>query len=199
MSGETPMAFGAAFYDAQSGLSKYALAIVTSSSAVPKDLGGQFYTPDVNSATFDAKGRVLIAGQGSYSGAPEQTTDYATIIRASADGTVDKTFGSSEMVQDAFGEVAGAHASFDVALEEPSGKVIAIGQRRKFPENVTSMLIARYDDVGRPDASFGDKGVVLENAPMVDGSAGGYLQTIPTIVVVRRYESSSTMVARYWR
>jgi uncharacterized delta-60 repeat protein len=195
LSGGTPVFFGGAFYDPGSSHSKFALALVTSTPSSPRELPISTNLPTVEDATFDAQGRMLIAGNAVSTGS--EPTSLAVVIRANADGTSDSTFADTGAVADTLG-ASQAYSVFYVALGEASGKTIAIGSRDSETPLVHELALARYDALGRPDPTFGTNGLVLEDLSSDALAKGGYLQSIPTIVTVRA-SSGATVISRYWR
>jgi uncharacterized delta-60 repeat protein len=168
------------------------LSIVTGTASPFIDHGGSWSTVNVESALIDTKGRFILVGGGTTTNAPSE----AFFHRALASGEFDVVFGGP--VLETFGPV-GESSSFHTVLEEPSGKILCVGQHQKSNTDVRAILV-RYDDAGKRDLSFGTEGVVQDTAAPGTFQGGAALQTsLPTVVVARRYEPASTVLLRYWR
>ena len=90
-------------------------------------------------------GRIVVAGG---------TSSYFVLARANPDGSVDQTFGTDALVTTPMGRgPAGASA---VAIQ-PDGKIVAAGTSQ--PESTALMTVARYDQNGALDSTFGTGGV----------------------------------------
>jgi len=126
-------------------------------------------------AALDAEGRVLVAGWsdvvttvvGNKGKTTTTTTRYATLVRLTADGRPDTTFGSSAngIVRLAAGQYGNA-----VAMT-PEGKIVFLGQKSDFVEGTTSngtpiknnhLFLARFTGTGQLDATFGTNGVAYD-------------------------------------
>lgn len=195
--GETPVVLGAGFYDGASETSKYAVSLVTSASSTTLPLDYSSINPAVEGVTVDGKGRMLLAGHGVYrSGA--DTFAQATIVRVNPAGTLDETFGDGAgYVEGNLGDAVQTYAQLRVALEESSGKILGVGRRESTAGR--AFILARYDAEGRADPTFGKDGIVAETLPGAESTTGAYLQSVPTVVVVRSYDGGAALVTRYWR
>jgi uncharacterized delta-60 repeat protein len=113
--------------------------------------GGIVITPDPENALIRAvavtnAGKIVAAGYVGSGG----TTLRLRLARYLADGNLDATFGGTGIVTTPIGNYAGA---LSLALA-PDGKIIAGGWTSGGP----SFALARYNDDGSLDASFGDGG-----------------------------------------
>lgn len=97
----------------------------------------------------DGRGRLLVAGKSHTRHAAD-----LTLLRVDGNGTLDKGFGRKGRVVVRFGE-AGSDGRA-LALQ-PDGRILVAGSLYRA---ATGGVLLRYDDAGRPDAAFGNAGVV---------------------------------------
>ena len=95
----------------------------------------------VSTLLWDAEGRLLAAGTSDDSG---------VLLRYSADGALDTTFGDGGIRRTPLGE--GMRVS--AALREGDGHLLIAASGN------TSVQLARYDRDGKPDQGFGSNGVI---------------------------------------
>jgi uncharacterized delta-60 repeat protein len=113
---------------------------------------------------LQADGKVVAAGHTGVSG---DVADFA-LARYNLDGSLDASFGSGGRVTTDF--AAGDDLAFDVAIQD-DGKIVAVG-RSSFPgEFVRYFALARYNDDGGLDASFGTGGKVTTGFAVGNGIA----------------------------
>ena len=113
---------------------------------------------------LQADGKVVAAG---HKGAFGDVADFA-VARYNLDGSLDASFGTGGKVTTDF--AAGDDLAFDVAIQE-DGKILAAG-RSSFPgEVVRYFALARYNDDGGLDASFGTGGKVTTGFAVGNGIA----------------------------
>lgn len=105
------------------------------------DLGGSSSTGEAVALRSD--GMIIVAGAGGPS------SDFA-VLRYTASGALDPTFGSAGVVLTDFGGFDAAH---DVALDSV-GRIVAAGRGHE------RFAVARYSADGAPDLSFGIAGKV---------------------------------------
>jgi uncharacterized delta-60 repeat protein len=94
----------------------------------------------ISTLFWDAEGRLLAAGTSDRSG---------VLLRYSADGALDATFGDAGIRRTPIGE----EMKVSAALQEADGHLLAVASGKN------SVQLARYDKDGRPDQSFGSNGV----------------------------------------
>jgi uncharacterized delta-60 repeat protein len=97
----------------------------------------------------DRQGRLLVAGKSHTRHAGD-----LTLLRVNGNGTLDKDFGKKGRVVVRFGE-AGSDGRA-LALQ-PDGRILVAGSLYRA---ATGGVLLRYDGAGRPDAGFGNAGVV---------------------------------------
>jgi uncharacterized delta-60 repeat protein len=108
--------------------------------------GGTVQTPigkqsSVSTLLWDDGGRLLAAGTSD---------DNGVLLRYSADGTLDRTFGDGGIQKISLGE----HMRVSAALRQESGHVLVAASGEK------SVQLARYDRDGKPDQALGANGVI---------------------------------------
>ncbi|HEX8197259.1 MAG TPA: FG-GAP-like repeat-containing protein [Pyrinomonadaceae bacterium] len=79
--------------------------------------------------------------------------------KTSAIGILDRTFGANGRVTTYFGEYSAANA----AVVQPDGKIVVVGMARLNSSDPADVAIARYNQDGSLDASFGNGGKVTTN------------------------------------
>ncbi|HEV7644607.1 MAG TPA: carboxypeptidase regulatory-like domain-containing protein [Pyrinomonadaceae bacterium] len=108
-------------------------------------------------------GKIILAGHSIDTATPN-TAAFA-LVRLSSDGTRDTGFGSNGIVLISMPSTT--QFMVDAALQ-PDGKVVMMGMR-----GGTNLVLARVDENGQPDASFGANGVALYPGRVVNGNAPG--------------------------
>ncbi len=119
------------------------------------------------------------------------------LARYNGDGTPDATFGiGGKVATDFFGDADGAN---DIAVQG-DGKIIAVGTATVSIFEF-DFAVARYDNTGAPDATFGVGGKVTTNFLGTDSAGGIVLQCDGGIVVAGTANGSNISgdmaVARY--
>ena len=105
---------------------------------------------NVRAVAIQADGKIVVAGY-SHNG-----TDYDfAVVRYTAAGALDASFGSNGTVTTAIGS-SDAHIH-GMALQ-PDGKIVVVGHSHA--ESGDDMAVARYNPDGTLDASFGSNGTV---------------------------------------
>jgi len=169
-----------------------------SGGVVTVPVGGSGY--DIARAVaLQPDGRILVAG-GVDATPGSLTTGDAVVLRLLADGSLDASFGNGGVVQTSFG------SQFDIAYgvdRQPNGKIVIAGES----EVGTSQhfALARYEDDGSPDLTFGTAGQVvtvvssndyiLDMALQPDGKivVGGASRPSATHATVARYNPDGTL------
>lgn len=101
--------------------------------------------------TLDGEGRVLAGGVVDY---------QAAIVRYIPDGSFDSSFGDGGLVLTS--GIAPGLAGVRDAVVQPDGKIIVAGYAEEAPEMRCALI--RYEPDGALDPTFGDGGVVMEEA-----------------------------------
>lgn len=100
---------------------------------------------------LDAQERILVAGDA-------ESVFYAR--RFLPDGSIDSSFGTNGIAEQAFG------LGFDVALDvnvDLDGKIVVVGSIASSPESAGAAGIVRYRSDGTKDATFGVMGQIILN------------------------------------
>lgn len=137
-------------------------------------------------AAVQPGGRIVVAGESSNG----IDTDMA-VVRYNPDGSLDATFGAGGKV---ITPGAGNERAVAVAIQ-PDGKIIVAGT----VDSGTVLVLARYNENGSPDASFGKLGIVnrVANASN-EASYAMALQADGSLVVARRVITESKVtLTRY--
>jgi uncharacterized delta-60 repeat protein len=132
----------------------------------------------ISALLWDGAGRLLAAGTSD---------DNGVLLRYSADGALDATFGDGGIRRTPLGE--GMRVS--AALREADGHVLVAASGEK------SVQLARYDRDGKPDQSFGPNGVVRTDLDKFVGTTAGIAigdQGSPLVTVVT---ANGMFVLRY--
>ena len=102
-----------------------------------------------------ADGSLILVGSVDVSPSPSQFVHAITAVRLDTSGAVDQSFGTAgRVVLDGTG---GLDAGAAVAVQT-DGRLVVVGQGSSINEN---FLVARLDEDGDVDASFGDQGTLL--------------------------------------
>jgi uncharacterized delta-60 repeat protein len=110
------------------------------------------------SVAVEPDGRIVVAGEANIDG----NNDFE-LVRYNSDGTLDTTFGSGGKVSTEFGllEQGFSYAlGYSLALQ-PDGKIVVSGEA--FMGDGSDFALARYNNDGTLDASFGTGGKVTTN------------------------------------
>jgi uncharacterized delta-60 repeat protein len=119
---------------------------------------------------------------------------HAELIRLTADGRLDSTFGSNGAIE--FEYLSGESNGVLVTLVQPDGKIVAGGFAENPTSDVEQTSLARFDSDGTLDSSFGTGGIV--SLKLVGGVTAIGLQSNGDLLVCGgRFDSSSSLVARF--
>jgi uncharacterized delta-60 repeat protein len=99
-------------------------------------------------------GKILAVGQDQRAG---QTLIDGIIMRLEADGKVDSTFGTNGIVKT---DIEYDYSLFRDLLLNEDGSIIAAGN---CANDNYDILLAKYDNDGQPDATFGNNGIKVHN------------------------------------
>ncbi len=142
----------------------------------------------------DPSGRLIV---GSAVGGQhvhfQEDTDWI-VVRFDGDGSPDPAFGNGGSARTAFGRVDGSITALAI---QPDGKIVVAGSLDTFfgdpaQPALPAIVLARYDETGTPDATFGTAGVVRTKIPMAIAPAWVGIQPDGKIVVV-----GHNLAARY--
>jgi uncharacterized delta-60 repeat protein len=127
-------------------------------------------TPGV---ALQADGRIVVAGSVSGGGGT------FAVLRFTASGSLDSTFGTGGKVTTGFGNFDNAHA---VAIQA-DGKIVAAGETRTIGSPTGGFALARYNPDGSLDVTFGNGGKAITTfGGLGDAAAGIVIQTDGKIV-----------------
>lgn len=115
------------------------------------DTGGAYDSG--SDLTFDAAGRIVVAGRGGDVNPAHGTGLLAA--RFLADGTLDKTFGGAGYV---LVDVGGTSTVTEGVAVDSAGRVLVVGAAYPNSKNETALVRLRPD--GSRDATFGSNGLV---------------------------------------
>ena len=102
---------------------------------------------DANAVVIDSEGRIVVAGEASTPGSSERD-DFA-VMRYTADGVLDTSFGTGGIVTTVFGNDAEVKA----LVVDSQGRIVVAGGASNGSTN--DHAVARYTSAGVLDTSFG--------------------------------------------
>jgi uncharacterized delta-60 repeat protein len=108
---------------------------------------------------LQADGKIVVAGFGSDLG-NDHTTGSAVVARLDTDGDLDPGYGTGGVATLDLGDDHLSSAS-DLVIQD--GKAVVAGSARLADPNLMALALARLDENGVLDASFGDGGAVLDH------------------------------------
>ena len=122
---------------------------------------GVSYTRGAQAMVILPDGELLLAGDSSV----DQGADHEpTLVRFTADGLLNTSFGSGGVVRT---NVGPGHAHWGGNARQADGKIVVAGGTGL--TYITTTLLARYDENGNLDSSFGSGGLVVGS-----GMNGGF-------------------------
>jgi uncharacterized delta-60 repeat protein len=121
---------------------------------VVTDLG----SPDdlANAVAIEPGGKILVAGTTRVMRGEERTRDFA-LVRYNPDGSLDLSFGTGGVVTT---DINGGDEYAQDILVQPDGKILVAGESYQLATS-HDFVLARYDEQGDLDSSFGSGGVVI--------------------------------------
>jgi len=173
------------------GKDEFALARYTAGGALDTAFGskGKVVTYLGGTVTFaqsmvvDSSGRILVAG---YTNATGTTT--AALVRYTANGALDTTFGSGGKLVTNLQVKSGYGLS---AALQADGKIVVASNMLDPATSAQELVVARYNANGSADAGFGTGGVVKSHPGTTDDYGGLAIQRDGKIVVSGSENSSS--------
>lgn len=161
-----------------------------SKGRVTTDFGG---TDTANALAVQSDGKIVVAGQVETEEAVDTEVDFG-LVRYSADGQLDPSFGAGGRVTTDFGGLDEADVTDDMAYDmaiQPDGKIVVAGTT--FTKTGNDFAIARYNSNGTLDASFGDGGKVLTDfGSLLDEGKAIAIQADGKIVMVGSTRTASS-------
>jgi uncharacterized delta-60 repeat protein len=146
-----------------------------SKGKVETDLGGGIDWAD--SMVVDSAGRILVAGYTNATG----TSYVAALVRYTANGALDTTFGSGGKLVTTIG-LANQHRLDSVALQG-DGKIVVAGTTIDPATSTPEFVVARFNTNGTADTTFGSGGSVVTHPGYTDHFGGVAIQGDGKIVV----------------
>ena len=108
-----------------------------------------------SAVAIQPNGKILVVGSTRHRNSP----NFA-LVRYKENGSLDESFGDGgKVTTDFFGEFDEAN---DIALQ-PNGKIVVAGVARGEDTGAVDYALARYNEDGSLDESFGDGGKVITN------------------------------------
>jgi uncharacterized delta-60 repeat protein len=126
-------------------------------------------------------GKIVVAGVN---------TNKLAVVRYTAAGALDTTFGGTGIVQSMFG---GSDAQAHGVVVEPGGKIIVSGTTQ---DSGGALILARYNTNGTLDATFGTGGRASPTATTIHSGDAVALQGT-SIVVAGEVDTAHAGVARF--
>jgi len=172
---------------------------------------GMMATVATASAMTESGGKIVIAGAvTSKISAPPASGDVGFgIVRYSANGVIDTSFGTGGIAVVDFGSSAPLSGAFAIAIQS-NGDIVAGGAAAQGPENTglnSAFGLTRVTSTGALDTTFGTDGIVTttivsgtEEFSFVTGLAtqsDGKIVAIGTTIADQEFGTGSADVARY--
>jgi uncharacterized delta-60 repeat protein len=133
----------------------------------------------VTAMTVDSSGRILLAG---YTNANPSVPDAATVLRYTANGALDTSFGSGGKLITTLRVYVSADHSVGIVLQ-PDGRIV-LGSTTIDPATSTGDFVtARFNADGSADSTFGSGGVVTTHVGDSEEFGGVTIQGDGKIVV----------------
>lgn len=127
----------------------------------------------VRALALQSDGKILLAGG-------QDISDFDFVMqRYSADGSLDSSFGEAGTVLTDFGKEDDAYAM----MLQADGKIVLVGRSYEAKTDHSDVALARYQNNGSLDTSFGDKGTLTTDFGGFDTANAMVLQADGKIVV----------------
>lgn len=115
-----------------------------------EDVVAQFGMIDCRDSAIQLDGKIIVAGRSAQS-----DNSRLTLARLKTDGSLDTAFGTS-----GFAKTTSSAICNSVKID-PEGKLVAVGKTSPSSNNVSSLLISRFNSNGTLDNTFGGFGTIL--------------------------------------
>jgi len=125
---------------------------------------GNFYSAynEINAIALQSDGKIVVAGYADISG--DRGEDFA-IARYNPNGTLDTTFGTGGFVLTDFGDTNDQATAIAIQAD---GKIVVAGIADRTGNK--KFALARYNNTGTPDTSFGTNGKVTTDVSSENNS-----------------------------
>ncbi|HVK11128.1 MAG TPA: tandem-95 repeat protein [Gemmataceae bacterium] len=145
---------------------------------------------------IQSDGKILVLAYGDVY--PNSTYDDIILLRYSADGVLDPTFGNNGVALQTTGRTVLFNWEPTDFVVQPDGKIVVIGTGQSNPFNSTDFNVARFNANGTMDTGFGTNGYRLVDYGGLEDTYGVALQSDGKIVVVGNGGASDfQLMARY--
>jgi uncharacterized delta-60 repeat protein len=145
----------------------------------------------VNALAVQSDGKIVAAGQATL---PNNESDFV-LARYNSNGALDPTFGSGGKINTDF---SGTSDRIEDMIIQPDGKILVAGA--SFGGNPANsnpdFALARYNNDGSLDLTFGSGGLVRTNMAGFDNAKGIAIQPDGKIVAAGETISSQTIIQR---
>ncbi len=149
---------------------------------------GALPVPGAKAVAIQSDGKIVVGGGASIGG-----RGTFAVARYNADGTLDRSFGTTGTATTAIGLGSEARA----LAVQPDGKIVLAGFSNPEPSTRRLIALARYEADGTLDARFGAAGIVTTAiGPTYDEAHAIVLQPDGKIVVAG-YGDGQFVLARY--
>jgi competence ComEA-like helix-hairpin-helix protein len=144
----------------------------------------------ISDALLQPDGKILAVGLTDAE--PDRIFDFA-LARYNSDGSLDTTFGIEGKVTTSFGSSDAFGAG---AVLQPDGRIIVVGQNLT-PDSGFNFALARYNNDGSLDTSFGDNGRISTDMGGGDDIAWSVLLQPDGKIVLAGTSQLNFALARY--
>lgn len=128
-----------------------------------------------NSVVIQPDGKIILAG-----GSSQFSFSYFALVRYNQDGTLDKSFGNSGIVQT---QVGGTYDFANSVILQKDGKIIAGGSAQDGWSNNKNFALVRYNSDGTLDGTYGTNGIVIIDRNSLDEGNSLSLQSDEKLIL----------------
>lgn len=136
------------------------------------DFGGTYSADFGTSLTFQEDGKIVIGGHQEYSLIPGIPEYDAVVIRLNTDGSYDNTFGTNGKALIHINKEASYVSGVTLQAD---GKILITGQYTIYSEEMADIYVARLNDNGSIDTSFGNDGHIIYDPLQTEDEAKSIL------------------------
>ncbi|NER26898.1 MAG: DUF4347 domain-containing protein [Symploca sp. SIO1C4] len=141
--------------------------IVTTNIANDDDIDSNYYdnnysVDEIDSAILQPDGKIIAVGSTSTSTYTYDTNQDFALARYNSDGTLDSSFGSNGIVTT---DIANDSDFISSAILQSDGKIVVVGSTENNDNRY--FALARYNNDGSLDTSFGSNGIIVTD---IEGS-----------------------------